>query len=57
MTTFKFRGSQYSYNPTRLKTPMGENGVVKYRGQEYSRHQAIATNPATKGLKYRGATY
>ena len=56
MTTLKFRGSNFSYQPTRLSTPV-EGKTAKYRGHEYSAHQAIATTSQEKGLKYRGVTY
>ena len=56
MTTLKFRGSSFSYQPTRLSTPV--NGeMAKYRGREYAAHQAIAPVSQEKGLKYRGVAY
>ena len=56
MTTLKFRGSSFSYEPKNLSTPV-DSSAAKYRGREYSTHQAIAPTSQTKGLKYRGATY
>ena len=56
MTTLTFRGSNFSYQPTRLSTTL-DNNAVKYRGQEYTRHQAIATETGSKGLKFRGVAY
>ena len=56
MAILKFRGSSFSYEPTNISTPV-DSEAVKYRGHEYSAHQAIARTSQTKGLKYRGVTY
>lgn len=57
MTTFTFLGSQISYSPTRLKTPVDVTHGVKYRGSAYEPHQSIATTVGQKGLKFRGVAY
>ena len=56
MTTLKFRGSSFSYQPTHLLTPV-DGKTTKYRGCKYSAHLAIATTNKDKSLKYRGISY
>lgn len=56
MTTLKFRGASFSYQPTRLQTTIAAQSA-KYRGQAYQRHQHIPTEIDEKGLKYRGVAY
>ena len=56
MATLNFHGSSFSYEPKIISTPI-ESETAKYRGHEYSAHQAIARTSQTKGLKYRGVTY
>ena len=56
MTTLKFRGSSFFYQPTHRPTPV-DSKMAKYRGCEYFVHRAIATTDQEKNLKYRGINY
>ena len=56
MTTLNFHGSTFSYEPTLISTPV-DGKAAKYRGHEYSAHQAITPTSQDKGLKYRGVEY
>ena len=56
MTTLKFRGSSFSYQPTQLVTPIDEN-TMKYRGLEYAAHRSVTSTSQEKGLKFRGVAY
>ena len=57
MTTITFRGSQVSYQPTRIATPIRQTHETKYRGQSVILRQAIAPCMEPKGLTYRGVAY
>lgn len=57
MATLTFLGSHVSYQPTYVSTPVDNSKTVKYRGTEYTPHQAIAAESHLKGLKYRGVAY
>ena len=57
MTTLTFRGSQVSYQPTRIHTPINKSQAMKYRGQTVEMHEPIASAAAPQGLKYRGIAY
>ena len=57
MKTLTFRGSSFSYQPTRIPTRLEQNYTTKYRGQAAEIRQAIAPSNTSKGLTYRGIAY
>lgn len=57
LTTLTFRGSHFSYQPTRITTTVDPSKTVKYRGVEYQPRQPITAPTRLKGLKFRGLAY
>ncbi|AFY39847.1 hypothetical protein Lepto7376_3671 [[Leptolyngbya] sp. PCC 7376] len=57
MTTLTFRGSQFTYQPTRIHTPTCKTHTTKYRGQVVAIRQPITPDSTPKGLIYRGVAY
>ncbi|HEY9626891.1 MAG TPA: DUF4278 domain-containing protein [Coleofasciculaceae cyanobacterium] len=55
MTTFKYRGAEYSLEPSAAPEPQSDR-TLNYRGQAYEANAEAAIQPV-RSLVYRGVAY